>query len=205
MNSPNEPLLEHNRDKVKAAEDRRASFVANIPKALLDQEDQLPRAISRLNGSLRSKLHRIYLVADELSKTRMQFVACKIGCSACCHMNVSVTSVEAERLGAVIGRKPVDILQTIHHPIGEFSGQACPFLSTAGSCSIYVDRPLACRKHASFFEDDATCQPAVMDEVLVPMISFSGLDDALFSVSAKRGEVVMADIRDFFPTKFCHE
>ena len=60
MNSPNEPLPEHNCDKVKAAEERRASFIANIPKALLNQEDQLPRTISRLNGSLRSKLHRIY-------------------------------------------------------------------------------------------------------------------------------------------------
>lgn len=85
------------------------------------------------------------------------------------------------------------------HASNEFSGKACPFLDAAGSCSIYADRPLACHKHASFFEDDLACQTGVMNEVEVPMVSFSGLDEALFTVSAKQGKVVLADIRDFFP------
>ena len=188
-----------NVEEVKTAEKRRASFLASLSKDMLNAEDQLPAAISRLNASPRSKLNRIDLVADELSNARSPFVACAKGCSACCHMNVSVTRAEAERLGAAVGRRPVEIRETVLHASNEFSGKACPFLDAAGSCSIYADRPLACRKHASFFEDDLACQTGVMDEVEVPMVSFSGLDEALFTVSAKQGKVVLADIRDFFP------
>lgn len=186
-------------EQIEAAKARRAAFVAGIPKATLDAEDKLPAVVARLNASTRSKLHRIYSVADEISKSREPFVACGKGCSACCHINVSITRAEAERVGATIGRRPVAVRASAKHAIDKFAGKPCPFLDGAGSCSINADRPLTCRKHVSFFEDDRACQADLMHAVDAPLVSFSGLDEALFAASAQRGEVVLADIRDFFP------
>lgn len=114
-------------------------------------------------------------------------------------MNVTITSAEAERMGKAIGRKPVSISRSLRRSREYFAGQPCTFLSNDGACSIYGDRPLSCRKHASFFEDAAPCRPEVMNDIEVPQVRFSGLDQALFAASADLGEVILADIRDFFP------
>lgn len=186
-------------EEVDAAKARRAAFLAGMPKATLEAEDKLPVLVDRLNASARSKLHRIYSVADEISEWRAPFVACGRGCSACCHMNVSITRAEAERIGSTIGRRPIAVRASAMHPIDKFAGNPCPFLDNVGACSIYADRPLACRKHASFFQDDRACRADLMNAVDAPLVSFSGLDEALFAASEERGEVVLADIRDFFP------
>lgn len=186
-------------EQLEAAASRRAAFMAAIPKSVLDDEDNLPTVISGVNASARSKLHRIYLVADAISEIRKLYVACAKGCMSCCHMNVSITSVEAERLGRALGRKPVSIFQSLHRSLEHFAGKPCTFLGSDGACSIYTDRPLACRKHSSFFEDAAPCRTEVMNDIEVPKVEFSGLDQALFAVSMERGDLILADIRDFFP------
>ena len=77
-------------------------------------------------------------------------------------------------------------------------GLPAQILEASGACSVYAARPLACCKHASFLEDDPACQTDVMNTTDAPSVPFAGLDEALFAVS-ERGEVVLADIRDFFP------
>ncbi len=186
-------------EQIDAAKARRSAFMEGIPRATLDAEDKLPAVIAGINASTRSKLNRIYLVANEISEWRAPFVACGEGCSACCHMNVSITSAEAERIGLAIGRRPAAVRGSAEHAIDKFAGKPCPFLDGVDACSIYADRPLACRKHASFFQNDRACQADLMHAVDAPLVSFSGLDEALFAVSADRGKVVLADIRDFFP------
>lgn len=185
-------------DEMKAAASRRAAFMAAIPQAVLDAEDALPRNLRGLNASSRSKLQRVYLVANELSVIRAPFVACGKGCASCCHMNVSITRTEAERIAKASGRRMSDVAASRRHATDRHVGSPCPFLGEGGACSIYEDRPLSCRKHASFFEDASACAPSVMNVVEVPQVAFSGLDEALFAVSG--GErAVLADIRDFFP------
>lgn len=186
-------------EQLEAAASRRAAFMAAIPKSVLGDEDNLPTVISSVNASTRSKLYHIYLVADAISEIRKPYVTCAKGCASCCHMNVSITRAEAERLGRAVGREPASILQSLHRSREHFAGQPCTFLGSDGACSVYADRPLSCRKHASFFEDAAPCRPAVMNDIEVPQVAFSGLDQALFTVSVERGDVVLADIRDFFP------
>jgi uncharacterized protein len=188
-------------EQVDIANSRRAAFIAAIPPLALESEDRLPSVVADLNASSRSKLHRIYQVADELSRIRDPFVACAKGCASCCHMNVSITSAEADRLGKAIGRKPATVSRSPRRSHEHFAGQPCPFLSAEKGCSIYADRPLACRKHASFFEDAAACRLEVMNAIEVPQVAFSGLDQALFGASSERGEVILADIRDFFPPR----
>lgn len=188
-------------EEIEFASARRAAFVASIPKAVLEAEDKLPGVVAGLNASTRSKLQRIYLVADELSKVREPFVACGKGCNSCCHMNVSITSVEAERLGKAVGRRPAAQMSRMPRRAKDhFVGQPCPFLDAGGACSVHADRPLVCRKHASFFKDATACRTEVINEIQVPRVTFSGLDQALFDVSTERGTVILADIRGFFPS-----
>jgi len=187
-----------NSEEVNAATSRRAAFMEAIPAALLEAEDALPRKVRELNASPRSKLQRVYLVADELSALRAPFVACAKGCAFCCHMNVSITRTEAERIAKASGRPLTDVAASRHHATERHAGTPCPFLVEGGSCSIYKDRPLSCRKHSSFFATASACNPFVMNAIEVPQVAFSGLDQALFAVSG--GErAVLADIRDFFP------
>jgi uncharacterized protein len=186
-----------NPEEMNAAAFKRAAFMEAIPAAMLDAEDALPRKVRELNASARSKLQRVYLMADELSAIRSPFVACAKGCASCCHMNVSITRTEAERIAKASGRCMSEVGASRHHATERHAGTPCPFLE-GGACSIYDDRPLSCRKHASFFETAAACDPSVMNAIEVPQVAFSGLDQALFAVSG--GEcAVQADIRDFFP------
>jgi hypothetical protein len=39
-------------------------------------------------------------------------VACAKGCSACCHMNVTVSTLEAKRIESVTGRRATALTQT---------------------------------------------------------------------------------------------
>ena len=186
--------------EMEVAEAGRGGFIAAIPPHLIEAEDKLPALVRDLNSATSSKLHRIYQVAEELSRVRAPFVACKRGCSACCHMNVSLTKAEAERLARASGRKAARVQSEPRHAPDAFAGKPCPFLDAKGACSVYADRPLSCRKHASFFETAAACAPSVMNAMKVPLVGFSGLDEALFAVSGVEGSLLVG-IRDFFRGK----
>lgn len=186
-------------DELAEADARRAAFVSAIPTEVSRAEDEIPKVVRQMNAAARSKLQRIYQVADALSAHREPFVACRKGCAACCHMNVSITAVEAERLARASGRRKTPLVSTVDHAPDEFSGGPCPFLDGQGVCSVYEDRPLSCRKHASFFTSDIACRAPVMHQIEVPMLRFGGLDEALFTLSGGKFPPVLADIRDFFP------
>jgi hypothetical protein len=62
---------------------------------------------------------------------------CRRGCASCCVDDLSVFTVEAER----IRRNHADLLRDgTPHPTG-----ACAFLDGEGACRIYADRPYVCR------------------------------------------------------------
>jgi uncharacterized protein len=117
-----------NSDEMEAAASRRTAFMAAIPHAVLDAEDALPRILRELNASSRSKLQRVYLVANELSAIRAPFVACGKGCASCCHMNVSITRTEAERIANASGRRMSDVAASRRHATDRHVGSPCPFL-----------------------------------------------------------------------------
>ncbi len=185
--------------QIEAAAARRKTFIGAISPALSEAEDKLPQGIRRINASPRSKLQKVYAIADELSTVRAPYVACREGCASCCKMNVKITAAEAERISRVTGRKPSLIRQSLGRHIQHFAGVPCPFLGEREECSIYADRPLSCRTHASFFEDASTCAVDVMYDQQMPLVKFDGLSEALFLASDEQGQPVLADIRDFFP------
>lgn len=188
-------------DEFTRAQDRSKAFVAAIPPELAAAEDSLPKKIASLNASLKSKLGQIYRLVDEVSKVRAPFVACKKGCASCCKMNVTISSLEAEQIFAATSVRHAPVTKSRKHDLNTFAGKPCPFLDDQEVCSIYEYRPLACRSHASFFDDASPCHPSVMLEVSAPEVRLSGPSVALSELARQRGGLVFADIRDFFPAK----
>lgn len=193
-------MSEQGPSKEESFSARRArEFMASMPAELSAKEDRLPGAIRSANAARKAKLFKIYQVADEISAARAPFVACGKGCSHCCHMTIRLTSAEAERLGSAIGRAPVKIASNRDHGLEKFAGVPCPFL-VDDVCSVYENRPLSCRTHASFEADNSNCHPERMNKVVSMLVNFDGLDKALFEASSDARGVVLADIRDFFPS-----
>lgn len=183
-------------ESCRVAEARRAMFMENISPALAEREDALPKLLRHENASRAAKLRRTFRLIDELLEAASPYVACKKGCSSCCHMNVTISALEAEQIQRATGRRAKQLSSSMSHPLGEFQGVQCPFLRD-GSCSIYEVRPYMCRKHVNFDETAYWCDPQRMHTAELPMVSFSGPRDAYFDVIGPNG--VTADIRDFFP------
>jgi uncharacterized protein len=114
-------------------------------------------------------------------------------------MNVTITELEAKAIAKATRRSPVHLKEPHPHELGEFSGVPCPFLKDS-ICSIYADRPYACRKHVSFHPSDFWCRPERSHTKELPLVRFSGLENAFFELSTLRDGGIVADIRDFFPS-----
>ncbi len=89
----------------------------------------------------------------------MKLTACKKGCSACCHTQVSVTSDEADLLAARVMDGAALNWANLHKQKSSgdqflefmkipFSDRRCVFLKEDQTCSVYEDRPSVCRTNA---------------------------------------------------------
>lgn len=103
-------------------------------------------------------LHR--LVDAETFKDENIPSSCKKGCSACCHMEVEITSYEAEILKDLVqAGHEIDSEKLLKQSCRELQDplwkqgprnidSKCVFLNQEGSCSIYEHRPAMCRRHS---------------------------------------------------------
>lgn len=66
-------------EEIAEADVRRAAFVSAIPAAVSRAEDELPKVVRRMNAAARSKLQRIYQVADALSARCRSHGFCQSG------------------------------------------------------------------------------------------------------------------------------
>ena len=128
---------------------------------------------------------------DDLSAGERSRAACKPSCDACCHYLVPVSPAEARRLRERLTPASAARLRAVRRQL-ESAGLlellddvaaappdarawlsdayaderlACPFLE-AGRCSVYADRPAACRLHLS--TDAAACH-AGLGSTLTPL------------------------------------
>jgi len=126
-------------------------------------------AISRIGAELASAYEAQFArqrEADAELRSRMAAVECRRGCAFCCHVNVTVTPLEAVRLAVALaeGRVPRR-LEAIFSAAELMEGRdaegrqalraACPLL-VDGACSVYEIRPLACR--ALLSQSAARCE-----------------------------------------------
>ncbi len=83
---------------------------------------------------------------------------CQTGCSDCCHVRLTITTVEAAAIRDLVAGWSSERRRTLAHTgptdePGEISGgragnlDVCAALDGAGRCKIYEARPLVCRSH----------------------------------------------------------
>lgn len=183
---------------VAASKARVVSFIASIPQDLAAREDRIAEEVLTENSSGKSKLGKLYRLVEELGDAAKPFIACEKGCSACCRMNVTISSMEAERLAQFSKKRLNRVHRHIKHDPTHFAGVACPFL-VENACSVYEIRPYACRAHVSFDTTAYWCEPERAYEEGMGMVSFDGAKSAYLAVLAKVPDSRFADIRDFFP------
>jgi len=103
---------------------------------------------------------------NELSEGQPE-LACHKGCATCCTLRVLASAPEIFLIAQFIKERPelsnvlpdriaAANLVTIglDEPQRVKLRRQCPFILSAGACSIYPVRPLACRGHASFSVKD---------------------------------------------------
>lgn len=131
-------------------------------------------------------------------------VACRAGCSHCCHVPVDVQAHEVfyaaehvllkfspDDLAEIIARTAMhrDNLADLAKGDRSFVLQPCPLLEAGGDCSIYAGRPEICRSHHA--SDATVCAaakvPGEFESVHIPALQarmyavMLGLDEALES------------------------
>lgn len=192
-------ILESN-DAEQARErskERSEAFVAAIDPALSAREDRIALELAKENSSAKSKLRKLYHLVADFSEVSKPFVACGVGCSDCCKMNVSITVVEAEQLAAISGKPLSRVATPTAYPPEKFSGMPCPFL-VDDACSVYDARPYACRTHVSFDHNAHWCHPDRSNIVDRGMVELSGAKEAYIAIASRSSLRGFADIRDFF-------
>ncbi|MFS2106120.1 YkgJ family cysteine cluster protein [Ralstonia sp. Ralssp135] len=172
--------------------------MASVSKELLEEEDSIGKTVTLMNSGARPKLRKIYALVDKLVDAAGPFVACRRGCSDCCHINVNITEVEAQLIEEQTGRGYKRLSTPVRHPADKFTGVPCPFLAD-GACSIYSVRPFMCRHHLSFNLNAYWCAPERAHLAEMPMVSFGAAKEAHRSVTRLDGGGIHGDIRDFFP------
>jgi uncharacterized protein len=98
--------------------------------------------------------------------------ACQSGCDHCCQARVEVLPVEAELIAQVLRERPARealrerLVEQARHRVSEpFARRPCALLSDH-RCSVYAQRPAACRKaHSLDARACASAAPEVPQEL----------------------------------------
>jgi Fe-S-cluster containining protein len=169
-------------------------------------EPQMPRfnagieVIFRARVSVGSKIAALWKLTDQMMEYNGDNVACKRGCSHCCHIAVAMTPAEAEVIGKRIGREPERDVN-LRDNLDDFDfgyHNPCTFLKE-GECSIYADRPLACRVQYSLEGDAVPCELHPPESRYVNYLNTTKFDYALLQIVGIEKREALADIREFFP------
>lgn len=179
---------------------RNESIQARIDPHRARIDGQL-KSIEYGNQSVRSKLRSLWAVADLVGSLTEGSVACKRGCSHCCHCPVMITKDEAKIVGQAIGREPADATprQNAAHVDWGYHNP-CSFLGSDGACSIYASRPLECRLMYNADVDDLLCQLRPPDGVRMPIVDFRNITSTWVRSLVRAGvHLHFADIREWFP------
>lgn len=179
----------------------RASRVADKIHARVDMKkaEALAERAARVSNP-KVKVILIREMTDVLHKATDKLVPCKIGCNSCCDMPLMIGPDEAAQIAQQTGAKLSSPLLS-RSPPPVHQGVPCTFLKD-GKCSIYANRPFACRIHFAL-DDPALCKvvPGVAGKS--PNLNVDVYDKAyvrVFNNGRHPSMMQYADIRDFFPS-----
>lgn len=156
--------------------------------------------------SIKAKVILLREMTDKIGDAGRGLVPCRKGCSHCCHMATMVHLDEAKVIAAATGAKMVMPKQFnvdlahIEKVRNRYDGIACRFLVN-GACSIYDNRPFACRMHMIVDRDETLCEIVPGEKILTPMIDTLQYDMAIVRAFGGPSQMKYADIREFFPPK----
>lgn len=156
--------------------------------------------LAKAANSKQAKVVLLRQLADGVVKASSGIAPCKKGCNHCCKMATLVSVQEAEVIARETGAKltmPARFNQFGGELQEKYEGVACTFLTEQG-CSIYAQRPYACRVHVSVDADNLLCEIVPGVKIRSPNLNAASYDTAF--VKAFGGALTMkyADIREFF-------
>jgi len=76
-------------------------------------------------------------------------MACDTGCSHCCHVRLSVTTVEADAIASLVDAMDSGTRAALAENAAAAPIDHCVALSPRGRCLIYEARPIVCRSHGA--------------------------------------------------------
>lgn len=167
-----------------------ARIVEGVPKDVQDLEASLESKLRTERGTPLRKLRLLYKLLEPVVAALGPFVACRPGCSSCCLYPIGIMPLEADLISKRTGMSPSIVSEDV-------SSTACPFL-VDNRCSIYDDRPMACRKHVAITNTAYWCQNERANVHALPMITLSKAESAFEYVIALDGRRSPIDIRDAF-------
>lgn len=177
----------------------RANAMANftrmakeVPQAIQQLEAGLETRIREERGSALRKLRWLYKEMEPIMAALTPFLACRPGCTGCCHYPVGIMPLEAELIAKRTGTQPLAADTAVYA-----DDTACPFL-IGNQCSIYDDRPMVCRKHVALTNTAYWCQSERAHLHELPMAGLSTVQSAFEYVIGLDGRLEPMDIRDVF-------
>lgn len=179
---------------------------------MTEQHGSAARQVRERYQELISKVEAFFSRVQSRYGNAMQ---CKAGCTACCHVRLSVTALEASVIREGLAGLPDEVRARLAHRAKQGAPGVCPALEADGRCAIYAWRPLVCRSHGvpirqrepdgsasvsaceKNFEGGATLPEVSPDCVLdqVTLSTMLGALDAAYADTrgARRGERVRLD------------
>jgi len=179
--------------KYRTIEEARALQIPEFPISFAQEFELLGKRIRLENESKVGKLRKIYNFADKLGAFIAPYMVCQKGCSHCCRIDVSITSIEAQYIYKNTG--------IALHPGSSFSGghskskNPCTFLDGNNICTIYENRPLTCRIYY-VADSPIFCQDTNFSHVEYRNNMLIELFRMIFFINDNHA---IRDIRDFFP------
>jgi hypothetical protein len=132
-------------------------------------------------------------LADIVAAAAAPLAACRAGCAQCCYLPVAISRVEADFIAEQTGTPAAPVERSV--PLrSRGPGHPCPFLE-GDQCSIYANRPIACRLHFNLDVDALLCTQLPGRSPPAPLLDVRNLH-LLYALVCDDAPV--ADIRDFF-------
>lgn len=197
------------RVRLATIEARAAAKVAHLRES--PHAPQLLDA-ARKARSVKARVTWLHRWGSAWAQPLAEVSACRRGCAHCCHLPVAITSAEAQVIGNAIGRAPAKLkdapaVKDLATELGfaerhrgaerRVLGTPCPFLQR-GECTVYEQRPFACRTHLSLDDDDLLCRLIEGVDVPVPYANATMVYGVFLAAQPNEQ---LADIRAFFPTR----